>query len=381
MMCAKFRQTPPAPGCFHGNSANVKPDSVHNLRNRGSKEFFPMFGAILLLMGSLLAACSGGHSKAGTSAQQNADAPHHMEWQGVPGATGNLVLIGGGPRPESIMRKILELSDDSTMLVIPMASGIPDTVGWEQRDEFLALGARRATILMLEPGDTNRTDLAGQIASARGIWFSGGDQNRLMEYLGTGVLLDAVREAYRKGAVIAGTSAGTAVMSRTMITGDERYAASSRDFASMTSENVITSPGIGFLSNMIVDQHFIFRSRLNRLVSVLGDHPEFLAAGIDEATALWVGPDGRTEVLGESQVVLLAEGSATTYNPGVRQRGGANADLHGDAAVSRRATFRLRDPEAEAPLLQAVHDLRMHVLPPGSTFYLTNTGFSDIRIP
>jgi cyanophycinase len=311
-------------------------------------------GVLSMLMVTLISGCM-------LSTGEQSSAGHDMAWQGVPGATGHLVLVGGGPRPESIMRKVLELSDDGTMLVIPMASGVPDTVGWEQRDEFLALGATRADILMLEPGDTNRVDLAEKIAAARGIWFSGGDQNRLMAYLGSGVLLQAVHEAYRRGAVIAGTSAGTAVMSRTMITGDERYPARTRDWSSMTAGNVITAPGIGFLNNMIVDQHFIFRSRLNRLVSVLGDHPEFLAAGIDEATALWIAPDGRTEVLGESQVVLLQEGSTSTYG-----RVAGTSDPTGATGSE------------DTPILQTAVDLRMHVIPPGGTFYLTDSGFTHI---
>lgn len=290
----------------------------------------------------------------GCTPPQETSADNDLAWQGVDRAAGHLVLVGGGARPESVMRAILELSDDRSMLIIPMASGIPDTVGWEQRDEFLALGASRVDILMLAAADTLRADLAEQIAAARGIWFSGGDQNRLMDYLGTGVLLDAVREAYRRGAVVAGTSAGTAVMSRTMITGDERFAAQSRDFASMTAGNVITAPGIGLLNNMIVDQHFIFRSRLNRLISVLLDHPEFLAAGIDEATALWVAPDGRAEVLGESQVVLLEQ----------RQ----------PALISRHQAAH---PEA---FVQGNQSMQLHVLPPGSSFYITNTGFRSIDL-
>jgi cyanophycinase len=90
-----------------------------------------------------------------------------------------------------------------------------------------------------------------------------------------------------------------------MITGDEVFPAGDRSFGVLAEDNVVAVPGIGLLNNMIVDQHFLVRSRLNRLISVLLDTPEFLAAGIDEATALWIQPDGWAQVLGESQVILL----------------------------------------------------------------------------
>lgn len=252
-------------------------------------------------------------------------------------AVGNLVIVGGGARPLSIMNKIVELSPDSSMLIIPMASSIPDTVGWEQRDQFYSYGAKQVDILMLDEDDKNDPLVADQIRNAKGIWFSGGDQNRLMEYLGDGILIKAIHEAYKNGAVISGTSAGAAVMSRVMITGDEVNPDEYRAFASIRKDNVVTSQGIGLLTNIIVDQHFIRRSRMNRLISVLLDHPEQFAAGIDEATALWVSPGGVFEVIGESQVILLGEIASNEVQPG---------ELHGTTGM------------------------QLFVLPPGSSFII-----------
>jgi cyanophycinase len=260
-------------------------------------------------------------------------APSPSEYAG-----GNLVIVGGGPRPESIMNKIVELSADSSMLIIPMASSIPDTVGWEQRDQFYGYGAKQVDILMMDDDDKNDPAIAEQIRNARGIWFSGGDQNRLMEYLGDGILIDAILEAYENGAVISGTSAGAAVMSRVMITGDEVDPDEYRAFDSIRKDNIVTSPGIGLLTHVIIDQHFIRRSRMNRLISALIDHPEKFAAGIDEATALWVRPGGYFEVIGESQVVLLGETASNEAQPG---------QLHGTTGM------------------------QLFLLPPGSTFRIT----------
>lgn len=285
----------------------------------------------------VLSGCSG---MSGDKAQPQSDQSAEIK--------GNLVIVGGGPRPESIMTKIVELSRDGQVLIIPMASSIPDTVGWEQREQFYGYGATSVEILMMDDDDKFDEEVAGKIRSAGGIWFSGGDQNRLMEYLGDGILIEAIFDAYRTGAVISGTSAGAAVMSRVMITGDERNPDRNRSFATIHQDNIITTEGIGLVDNMIIDQHFIRRSRLNRLISALLDHPEALAAGIDEATALWVKPGGNYEVIGDSQIILLEEGR----------------------------TGRPTDAE-----LQSASGIRMHVLPPSSTFRIRDGNVVDVQLP
>ena len=248
---------------------------------------------------------------------------------------GNLVMLGGGPRPDSVMELIVSLSPDSTFIVVPMASSIADTIGWEHRDQFLGYGAKRVEIMMLEDEDIDSPEILEQLRSASGIWFSGGDQRQLMHYFGTDLMKEAVHQAYKNGAVIAGTSAGTAVQSAIMITGDERHGV--RDpFGVIVKDNVITTPGLGLVDNIIVDQHFIRRSRLNRLINVLVDEDAEYAAGVDEATALWFKGDGMVEVVGESQVILL-DASESESVVGPNNSIGAS-------------------------------DIRLHVLPAGSTF-------------
>lgn len=264
---------------------------------------------------------------------------------------GNLVMVGGGPRPESVMRHIVSLSPDSTFLLIPMASSIPDTIGWEQRDQLLDFGAKQVDILMLSEEDYNHPDIIKKLKNANGIWFSGGDQNRLMEYFSQ-EMRNAVREAWVNGAVIAGTSAGTAVQSHTMITGDEQYPLSRRfdAFSQIRTDNVITSEGFRLLEGMIADQHFIKRNRLNRLINVLVDsEKDVAAAGIDEATALWLDGNGKATILGESQVMLLEKASNHT---------------HGSFEGLTGAT-----------------NIHLHILPPGSSFYWQNRKIKNIMLP
>ncbi len=260
---------------------------------------------------------------------------------------GNLIMIGGGARPSEIMQLVVDLSKDGHLIVVPMASSIPDTVGWEQRDELLAHGAREVEIMMLEPQDIGRSEITRRLRNAGGIWFSGGDQRRLMEFFEAEEMREAVKAAWKSGAVIAGTSAGTAVQSRVMITGDEAYPGR-QPFGVIRHQNVIRSAGIGLVENMIVDQHFIVRGRLNRLINVLIDDSSRYAAGIDESTALWFKSDDSVEVIGESQVILLDAGNM-------------NAKIY------------------EQRMLGA-SGINMHVLPPGSSFSWKNNRVGNITL-
>lgn len=287
-----------------------------------------------LLIAVSLISCTGMESDVSSAPQTN-------------DARGNLVIVGGGGRPLSVMNKIVELSSDSSIIIIPMASSIPDTVGFDQGEQFWGYGAKSVEVLLLTETDKSNETIAEKLRNARGIWFSGGDQNRLMDYLGDGILIDALFEAYQNGAVISGTSAGAAVMSKVMLTGSENRPDRYRSNATIHKDNIITTEGIGLLQGVIVDQHFLRRSRLNRLISTLLDHPERLAAGIDEATALWIKPGGWAEVIGESQVILLEEGTVKT---------------------------------AVSDTLYGASGIRLSVLPPGSTFRIQGDAVTDLNV-
>jgi cyanophycinase len=115
----------------------------------------------------------------------------------------------------------------------------------------------------------------------------------------------AIHEAYQNGATIAGTSAGAAVMSKQMITGNQLTDTVYRStFPKLVVENIEFKTGLGLLTNAIIDQHFIVRSRYNRLFSAIASFPMFTCIGIDEETAIIV-QGNRVKVSGSSQVVVI----------------------------------------------------------------------------
>jgi cyanophycinase len=115
----------------------------------------------------------------------------------------------------------------------------------------------------------------------------------------------AIAEAYKRGSLVGGTSAGAAVMSKVMITGNElKYPEYSSTFQNIEENNIETKPGLGLLENVIIDQHFVKRSRHNRLISAVIEFPDKMCVGIDESTAILV-TGNEVEVVGDSQVVVF----------------------------------------------------------------------------
>lgn len=217
----------------------------------------------------------------------------HAQRGGV--SKGHLVVIGGGTIPDDVRARALQLGGGpgAIVVVLPQASELPET-GSEAVEVWKKAGAAKATALDL-------ADPAGAIAAineATLIWFPGGDQTRFMKAVdGTG-MPEAIRARYEQGATVAGTSAGAAVMSRVMITGDDI------DLQAITAKKTDTKPGLGLWPQVIVDQHFLKRQRHNRLLSCVLDHPDLVGVGIDESTAVVVSGT-EFEVIGRSNVVVI----------------------------------------------------------------------------
>jgi cyanophycinase len=152
----------------------------------------------------------------------------------------------------------------------------------------------------------DRAAARAALEAATLIWMPGGDQNRFMKAIaGTG-LDDVIRARYEAGAIVGGTSAGAAVLSDAMITGDA-------DLKSLTAGKTVLAKGLGLWRDAIVDQHFLQRQRGNRLISAVLDHSALVGVGIDEGTAVIVRGAAFT-VVGRSSVVVVDARQATIAN-------------------------------------------------------------------
>ncbi|MEO1085825.1 MAG: cyanophycinase [Acidobacteriota bacterium] len=254
----------------------------------------------------------------------------------APPASGDLLLIGGGKKPPAVMRAFIDLAGgpSAKIVVFPTASELADTSEYYE-ELFTENGAEDVTGLELRTREqTKDPAFLAAVERADGIFLSGGDQRRITEVMLGTPMHDLLRRRLAEGAVVGGTSAGTACMSELMITGDG-------DFSVLRADNVEVSKGLGLFPGAILDQHFVARQRQNRLLSLVLEHPDRLGIGVDEATAVWWRGDGTFEVLGEGWVEVY------------------------DASQS--AVRRL--DSASGPQL-GVDGVRQHVLLPGDRFDL-----------
>jgi cyanophycinase len=253
---------------------------------------------------------------------------------------GLLLVIGGAESisedDDRILERFVALAGGvaARLVVIATASESPDDREKEYVAVFERLGVRDVTALRLERREQANSDLAvATLERATGVFFTGGDQLRITTVMGGSKVDLTLHARLSDGLVLAGTSAGAAMMSGTMILGGHD--------ATLSTSSVRTGPGMEFLSGVLIDMHFAERGRLNRLLSAVASFPHELGLGIDENTAILVDGD-RFEVLGAGSVTVIDAGPAAT----------------------------IRAPEdGAAPI--ALCGVQLHVLPAGYAFDLT----------
>lgn len=223
------------------------------------------------------------------------------------GAGERLVVIGGGDPPREALGRFVEWAGGpigSRILVICWASAKPKASFKAFRD---ALTPFKPEVVEAAPAppltDARKTLFLGQLRRATGVFFTGGDQSRIMDVLRDAELIAALRESYKAGVAFGGKSAGAAIMSERMITGEG-------DFTVIDAAKVEIRPGLGLLPGVIVDQHFIKRQRENRLFGLVLAHPEERGVGIDEGAAILVEDGKKALVVGPSPVMLVDAGEA-----------------------------------------------------------------------
>jgi cyanophycinase len=210
------------------------------------------------------------------------------------GTDGAIVAVGGGDANDAIVARTLELAGgrNAVVAVLPQSSALPDA-GDSSVEMWQKAGARAALKVTFD----NLPEARRAIESATLIWMSGGDQNRFMSAIaGTG-LDDLIRARHAAGVTVGGTSAGAAILSKVMLTGDA-------DLKGVGAGTTATAPGLALWSDVIVDQHFLARQRESRLISVVLDHPALVGVGIDEGTAVVV-QGTQMEVVGKSAVIVI----------------------------------------------------------------------------
>ena len=172
---------------------------------------------------------------------------------------GHLLVIGGAEdkyNERRILKKFLQLAggEKAEILIVPAASDYPEFAADVYTQAFKHLGVANPRILRVTSRqDAFEADAEELLSGITGVFISGGDQMRLTSIIGGTNFAQKLRELLRSDdIVLAGTSAGAAGMSASMIVRGEPTSKPQKSAVRL-------SPGLGFLKNIIIDQHFTQR--------------------------------------------------------------------------------------------------------------------------
>src|SRR3954453_5302200 len=262
------------------------------------------------------------------------------------GAKGSLIIIGGHEeKSRDGDREILTAVADQAarkkgpLLIVTAATNLPKEVGDEYTAVFHDLGVDQVDVLDVRSREeAQQPEAVQKLAHAAVVFFTGGDQLRITSQLGDSPVFQCMHEIYRKGATIAGTSAGAAALPETMIVagpGDEANQISAIGMA----------PGLGLVQGMVIDSHFAERGRFGRLLGAVSQNPRNLGVGIDENTAIVL----------HGQLFRVIGGGAVYVMDGTQISYSSLSESHPQGVLS-------------------IYDVRLHVLARDDRFDLARKG-------
>ncbi len=250
--------------------------------------------ALLAVCLGILAARYDAHLPAQAPTQTPADDTNVL---GLPpksvSAKGMLLIAGGGKTPDAVYDEFIRLAGGNKARIVL----IPSAYDWEGLEQirrrfqgWLTYHVADFQFLDTDSRETADTDaFVKPLLEATGVWFSGGDQSRLMQrYVGTKVEA-ALRKILERGGVVGGISAGAAVQSKVMMRSGETEPA--------------MGDGLGLASRTVIDTHFSERGRHTRLIRALDERPGYVGLGLDEGAAL-VMQGSHLRAIGRSSVTV-----------------------------------------------------------------------------
>ena len=162
---------------------------------------------------------------------------------------------------------------------------------------FRRVGFEQVHVLKVASrADAKNPAMLEVLEDASAVFFTGGDQLRITSQIADTPVFHRIDEIYRGGGIIAGTSAGAAAVCSTML------ARGRARISPRLGDSVKMAPGLGFLSDVIIDQHFAERGRMGRLLSAVAQNANTLGLGLDENTAVVISGEESFYVVGAGAV-------------------------------------------------------------------------------
>jgi cyanophycinase len=255
---------------------------------------------------------------------------------------GTLFAIGGAEaklRRQTVLEAFVTAAggSDARIAIVSSASSLGVQVVEVYKGVFTSLGA--GEVISLRPESRTQAqdpDLVEPLGKVSAIFLTGGNQLKLSSFITGTPFGDAIQEAYQRGTVVGGTSAGASILAEHMIA----FGAGGSTPKQRMSQ---LSAGLGLLRGVVIDQHFEQRNRYGRLLSLVAQSPSLLGLGVDEDTAAIIHDGSRLTVAGRGAVTVVD-----------------GQHLISNAFAAKRTT----------PLLMS--GAVIHILPAGSEFDLSS---------
>jgi cyanophycinase len=267
---------------------------------------------------------------------------------------GPLMIIGGAEdkiRRRTILTDFVAASGgaDARIVVVPTASSLGDEVVEVYDALFRKLGAGEVTACRPQSREeAHDPDLVKVVDEATAVFLTGGNQLKLSAIVCGTPVGDAIVWAHRRGAVVAGTSAGASIQSSHMV-------AFGPGGATPKQRMTQVAAGLGLLDTTVIDQHFDQRNRYGRLLMIVAQSPQLLGIGVDEDTCATVTHEDDHEILR-----VTGRGAVTILDP---------THLVTNAFEAKRSS----------PLLAS--GVVLHVLPAGAAYDLTERALVATTLP
>jgi len=185
--------------------------------------------------------------------------------------------------------------------LIASASSIPLEMEDMYIKSYKQQGFTKVGIIKVESKkDGSNKRSISRLKAAHAVFFTGGDQEKLVTLLGESDLLVELKRKYHsdKNFIIGGTSAGAMALPEIIIKdGIIREA--------LYKDDIHISTGLGLIKHIIVDTHFIKRGRFARLAHAITLNPSCLGIGLEENTALLISEGSHAECIGSGMVILI----------------------------------------------------------------------------
>lgn len=185
--------------------------------------------------------------------------------------------------------------------IIASASSIPEEMQELYINSYKNVGFTNVGFIRVE----NEEDACDPVSikrvqNAHAVFFTGGDQNKLILRLANTEILTAIKNKYYsdKNFIVGGTSAGAMAIPEIIIGGGIIREA-------LYKEDIKISKGLGLISNVLVDTHFVKRGRFARLAHAVVLNPSCLGIGLEEDTALLISDGSQAKCIGSGMVILI----------------------------------------------------------------------------